>query len=146
MALQEPLARRKFGALASALIAASFAGCTSDAGSEDDPGTEDDPGDSSGGEDEQPDNTVNVGADGSLKFTPETLEVESGTTVTWKWKSNTHNIAVDSQPADANWPGEPDIHDTGHEYSYTFDVPGTYDYHCDPHKSAGMTGTVVVQE
>ncbi|KAB1188788.1 MULTISPECIES: plastocyanin/azurin family copper-binding protein [Haloferax] len=36
--------------------------------------------------------------------------------------------------------------DSGETYSYTFDVPGEYEYLCIPHEQAGMVGTVVVEE
>jgi hypothetical protein len=34
----------------------------------------------------------------------------------------------------------------GGTYEYTFDTEGTFDYFCIPHESAGMTGTVSVQQ
>ena len=35
--------------------------------------------------------------------------------------------------------------DAGGSYSYTFNVPGTYQYVCLPHELAGMIGVVVVE-
>ena len=34
----------------------------------------------------------------------------------------------------------------GERWSYTFSIPGTYEYHCLPHLIMGMHGTVVVGE
>ncbi|MFB6360604.1 MAG: plastocyanin/azurin family copper-binding protein, partial [Halobacteriales archaeon] len=30
------------------------------------------------------------------------------------------------------------------ETSHTFEVEGTYEFHCDPHKSLGMVGSIIV--
>jgi Cu/Ag efflux protein CusF len=30
------------------------------------------------------------------------------------------------------------------KFSYTFTVPGTYQFHCHPHEEAGMKGTLIV--
>jgi len=32
----------------------------------------------------------------------------------------------------------------GDKFSYTFTVPGTYQYHCHPHEALGMKGTLIV--
>ncbi len=91
---------------------------------------------------------VAVGPGGELVFDPESLEIPPGTTVRFVWESDLHNVVVDEQPADADWSGTAGApgatYDTGHEYSHTFDVEGTYEYYCAPHRASGMTGTVVV--
>ncbi|MBP1987017.1 plastocyanin/azurin family copper-binding protein [Halolamina salifodinae] len=96
-----------------------------------------------------PTETVTVGPGGSLVFEPDDLTIETGTTVNFVWDSNMHNVVPRSQPEDANWEGEGEpgtTFDAGHEYSHTFEVPGTYDYVCTPHESAGMTGSIEVVE
>lgn len=102
-----------------------------------------------GGGSEPADNTVLVGPENKLVFEPAELTVTVGEEVTWVWKSDTHNIVPSSQPDGANWGGTEGgadtLYDTGHEYSYTFETAGTYEYYCAPHRSAGMTGTVVVE-
>ena len=114
----------------SIVLTASLAGCTGNG--DDDPVDE---------------NTVMAGTDDEpFSFVPDEIEVEVGTTVTWEWGTNTHNIEVREQPDDADWPGEPDIYDEGHEYSYTFEVPGTYEYVCVPHEAQDMFGTIIVTE
>ncbi|WP_435364177.1 plastocyanin/azurin family copper-binding protein [Haloarchaeobius sp. DYHT-AS-18] len=93
--------------------------------------------------------TVQVGPDGEFVFTPGTddpLTVTAGTTVKFVWESNTHNILVTSQPEGADWPGHEPIENEGFEYEYTFEVPGTYEYVCEPHESLGMLGEIVVEE
>jgi plastocyanin len=97
--------------------------------------------------------TVVVGPDGNLVFRPgtdEALQITPGTTVEFVWESDNHNVVVESQPDDADWqgtPGAPDeTYDTGYTYTHTFDVLGSYEYVCEPHRSAGMVGTVEVVE
>ncbi|WP_435358183.1 plastocyanin/azurin family copper-binding protein [Haloarchaeobius sp. DFWS5] len=98
---------------------------------------------------EVPENTVLVGPDGEYVFTPTELTVSVGTTVTFDWRSNTHNVVVREQPDAANWRGTGDqskTFDDGHTYEYEFTVPGTYEYVCTPHEGLGMDGAVVVEE
>lgn len=122
----------RFGALA----AAALAGCAGGDGS-------------SGTPTELPDGPiVEVGPDRRLVFSPGTeapLEVTAGTTVTWVWRSNTHNVVVDRQPDGASWEGHEEIEDEGFTYEHAFSVLGEYRYVCTPHASAGMTGEVVVE-
>lgn len=96
--------------------------------------------------------TVEVGPNQNFVFEPGTedpLTVTADTTVTFVWKSDGHNIVVGSQPKDANWQGTPgatsDLYDTGYSHEHTFDVPGDYHYWCQPHKSVGMVGDIVVE-
>lgn len=93
--------------------------------------------------------TVKVGPSGDLSFDPERVVVAPGTTVQWVWESDTHNVAVRDRPDGADWQGtggDGDVYDEGYEHSHTFEVAGEYEYVCVPHESAGMTGTVVVEE
>jgi plastocyanin len=72
----------------------------------------------------------------SYRFSPKTIEVKAGSTVTWTNNDNfTHTVEVDGQ----------DDHkvDRGHSFSIRFDKPRTYDYVCTLH-SHDMHGTVIV--
>jgi plastocyanin len=92
---------------------------------------------------------VTVGPGGSLVFDPEELTITPGTTVRFVWDSNNHNVVPQSQPDGANWGGEGSsgtTFDSGHEYTYTFETLGSYEYVCTPHESAGMVGTIEVVE
>ena len=74
----------------------------------------------------------------NFTFTPQTLTVEAGTTVTWNNKDDIpHGIAADKNafPKKAL--------DTDDKFAFTFTTPGTYKYFCYVHPF--MTGTVVVQ-
>ena len=91
---------------------------------------------------------VDVGPNGQNVFSPGTndpLRIDAGTRVRWVWRSANHNIAVREQPDGADWGGEPNIHHTDHTYEYTFEVPGEYDYVCEPHEGMGMTADLVVE-
>lgn len=94
-------------------------------------------------------NSVTVGPGGELTFDPSSLTISAGTEVTWTWDSSGHNIVVASQPDEASWQGTPgsedELYDEGYTYSHSFDPTGTYEYYCQPHRSAGMTGTITVE-
>jgi len=93
--------------------------------------------------------TVEVGPSGSQhKFVPgteETMYIKPGTTVNFVWKSDGHNIVVDSQPDGANWSGAPKK-DAGFESTHTFETKGVYDYVCAPHEGLGMVGKIEVTD
>ena len=57
-------------------------------------------------------------------------------------------LAVESQPTDADWPGEDEEfgYSNGHTHSHTFEVAGDYEYFCEPHQSNGMEGSFTVSE
>ena len=96
------------------------------------------------GDDEDVDATVVVGADGDLRFDPETLEIDPGAAVEFVWEAAHHNIAVTDQPDGADWDGVPETQDAGYTHRHTFEIEGRYEYVCEPHEGADMRGTVVV--
>lgn len=82
-------------------------------------------------------NQVNIQ---NYMFMPESIKVKAGTQVTWTNKDSVnHTVQADNPSADA--PSSMDIAD-GKSYSFTFQKPGTYSYHCVPHPY--MHGTVIV--
>lgn len=92
--------------------------------------------------------TVAVGPGGNLVFEPSELTITPGTTVEFPFESDGHNIVVESQPEGADWQGTEGsattLYDTGHVHTHTFDVEGTYEYVCQPHKQAGMVASIEV--
>ncbi|MFC7136418.1 plastocyanin/azurin family copper-binding protein [Halobaculum litoreum] len=74
------------------------------------------------------------------------MYVTPGTTVTFEWVSDGHNIVVDSQPSGGGWEGHEPLEDEGFSYEFTFETTGVYEYYCTPHQSLGMVGTVEVVE
>jgi plastocyanin len=77
----------------------------------------------------------------NFNFTPSTLTVAAGTTVTWvNNDEEPHTIVNVGQPTRVFKSGGLDGGDT---YSFVFDKPGTYDYICSIHPH--MSGQIVVK-
>ena len=75
----------------------------------------------------------------NYSFTPQTITVPAGTTVTWTNADDVpHTVAADDLAFHSK------AMDTDEQYSHTFDQPGTYKYFCTVHPK--MTGTVIVQD
>lgn len=92
-------------------------------------------------------NTIQVlGPAGGNRFSPAAISVTTGTTVSWVWADAAvgHNVV----PDDGTTPGASGALANGpHLYTYTFNTPGTYLFHCQAHGGSGgvgMSGTVTV--
>jgi plastocyanin len=75
---------------------------------------------------------------GNRAFVPGELSVAVGTTVTWTNTDSTSHTSTSDAPG---W--NSGIVGAGRNFSFTFQTPGTFPYHCDVHPS--MVGTVVVR-
>jgi plastocyanin len=73
----------------------------------------------------------------NFTFSPQTITVKAGTTVTWTNEDDIPHTVV-SPPNIRSKPL-----DTDDKFSFTFTTPGTYKYFCSLHPH--MTGTIVVQ-
>jgi plastocyanin len=74
----------------------------------------------------------------NFSFSPATLTVSSGTTVTWTNRDDIpHTVVSDDKVFKSK------VLDTDEKFSYTFEKPGSYPYFCSVHPK--MTGKVVVQ-
>ena len=79
-------------------------------------------------------------------FTPADITIEVGQSVEWQNTGGNHNV----NGTQTTFPSNPASFSSGSastdlwKYRYTFDVPGLYNYQCDPHASLGMKGTVTV--
>ncbi len=72
-------------------------------------------------------------------FQPDSLTVPAGTTVTWINRDIVrHTVTSTEELFDSGRLG------SGESFSYTFNEPGTFDYHCTIHPI--MQGTVIVTE
>ena len=72
-----------------------------------------------------------------LVYSPNSLSVLVGDTVTWEGDFSVHPLSSTSVPAGAS-----SFHNTsGTAFSYVITVAGTYDYQCDVHFSLGMVGS-----
>jgi plastocyanin len=74
----------------------------------------------------------------NFAFSPQTLSVTAGTTVTWTNRdSTTHTITSDTGVFNSGNLA------TNSSFTYTFSNTGSYAYHCAIHPS--MTGTIIVR-
>lgn len=74
----------------------------------------------------------------NFSFTPPTVTVAAGTTVTWTNSDDVpHTIVSDDKVFKSK------VLDTDEKFSYTFSKPGTYPYFCSLHPK--MIAKVVVQ-
>jgi plastocyanin len=77
----------------------------------------------------------------NFAFSPSSITVKKGTKVTW---TNKDSVAHTVNETDGKTgPNSSDVN-PGSSYSFTFNSPGTYHYHCAIHPS--MLGTVVVTQ
>jgi plastocyanin len=75
----------------------------------------------------------------NFTFTPQSLKVKAGTTVTWNNKDDIpHGIASSDNAFKKS-----KALDTDDSFSYTFTTPGTFQYFCYIHPH--MVGTIVVE-
>jgi len=81
--------------------------------------------------------TKNVTTSG-FSFVPSSVTINVGDSVTWTGLT-IHNVQTDDDPFCGPVP-VPNATCTK-----TFDQAGTFNYYCAPHRSSGMTGTVIVQ-
>lgn len=74
-------------------------------------------------------------------YTPSTLSVPAGTSVTWRNAGTTTHTATSDVYSNGQWDSGPIP--PGSSYSTRFTYPGIYHYHCSIHPT--MQGTIVVQ-
>ncbi|MBI3426221.1 MAG: cupredoxin family copper-binding protein [Acidobacteria bacterium] len=79
----------------------------------------------------------------NTQFEPKTLTVAKGATVTWTNKeAKPHTVTADDNSFASK------VMKENETYSYKFEKPGTYAYHCAFHggnAGKGMAGTIVVK-
>ncbi len=77
-----------------------------------------------------------------MAFSPSTITVKKGTTVTWTNKDSAgHDVTPDEETDEFK---KSDLLDKDQTYQVTFNTPGTYEYHCSPHPF--MRAKVIVTE
>lgn len=127
--------RRAIACLALIMAAASTA-CGGD-GNGNGYGGPTDPG-SGGG---TPTPTATVSATPAIQFTPGTVELTAGGTVTFDFGPVQHNVFFDNAPPGA--PSNITAPSANESITRTFPVAGTYRYNCHIHP--GMTGVINVR-
>jgi plastocyanin len=86
-------------------------------------------------------NTVSISG---MAFSPASLTVAVGTTVTWTNNDAiAHTVTSDSSLFDSGAITASGGYGGGGTYNYTFTTAGTYNYHCTIHTM--MTGKIIVQ-
>jgi len=90
--------------------------------------------------------TVLVGAEGNggnFAFEPPAISVDSGTEVVWEWtgEGGTHNVVHEDGEFQSELKEE-----EGATFSYTLEEARAFLYFCEPHRSVGMKGAVIVEE
>ncbi|CQH58135.1 halocyanin [Halobacterium hubeiense] len=86
--------------------------------------------------------TVEVGTDangGPYGFSPAAIRVDPGTTVTFEWVNGTHNVVAEDGSYESELTNE-----SGFTFTHTYDSEGVSKYYCNPHRTMGMKGAVVV--
>jgi halocyanin-like protein len=89
--------------------------------------------------------TVDVGAQGNggaFAFGPAAIRVDPGTTVVFEWtgEGGQHNVVTEEGVS-----LESELTDeAGFTFEHTFQEEGVTTYYCEPHRSLGMKGAVVV--
>merc|ERR1712094_20021 len=84
-------------------------------------------------------------------FVPDEIKVKVGDSVTWTGnKGLPHNVVFDEENVPDGVDAEALSHadnvgDEGEKVTTKFTKAGTYGYYCEPHRGAGMNGTVIVQ-
>jgi len=89
--------------------------------------------------------TVDVGAEGNgnnYAFSPTAVRVTTGTTVRWVWTGagGNHNVVDEADAFQSKL-----VAADGHEFEHTFEESGRFLYYCQPHKTSGMKGAIVVE-
>ena len=77
-------------------------------------------------------------------FSPSTVTVPVGRTVRWVVNNGAHTVTPDNPNQPGVWTGSGTL-SPGQQFEHTFTTAGEFDYHCIPHQSLGMTGTITVQ-
>lgn len=79
-------------------------------------------------------------------FEPSNLTIQPGDTVNFvNAQEDMHDVMFINVPKGVDEMIMSPMHEKeGDKFSYTFTVPGTYQYHCHPHEALGMKGTLIV--
>jgi plastocyanin len=76
-----------------------------------------------------------------MKFIPKSLEVKPGEIVRWVNESRSpHNVIANDGSFESKM-----LSDKGDTFEYTFKKEGEFHYYCQPHRTMGMKGTLIVK-
>ncbi|KAH7278325.1 hypothetical protein KP509_38G035900 [Ceratopteris richardii] len=95
--------------------------------------------------------TIKMGADeGTLVFVPASISIPAGEKVTFlNNKGFPHNVIFEKDGVPETVPAETISHEDymneqGEQFVVTLKEKGTYRYFCEPHRTAGMYGEIIV--
>ena len=74
-------------------------------------------------------------------FSPNSLNVHVGDTITFKWNSGSHTTTSTSVPTGAASWNTP-LNSSSTSFQYIITKTGTYNFQCNFHYTMGMTGTL----
>lgn len=78
----------------------------------------------------------------NFSFSAPTITIDRGTAVRWRNTTGTfHTVTPDGHQAFS----KRQTSSAGETFETRFDAPGTYRYFCEPHRSLGMTGEIIVR-
>ena len=81
---------------------------------------------------------------GSTGFSPSTLNITEGDTVTFVNTGGNHNVNGTTITFPSNPESFGNAVSSGWTFQHVFQTAGSYNYHCDPHSGMGMTGSIIV--
>lgn len=86
--------------------------------------------------------TYNVSV-ANFSFTPASVVMNLGDTITWNWSAGAHTTTSTTIPSGATTWDQP-ITQSNTSFTYVPTKVGTYNYKCTPHSSLGMVGSFTV--
>lgn len=79
----------------------------------------------------------------NYSYNPQSISVKAGTNVTWtNMDSEGHTVTVGAHGGGHMAAIDSGMMNQNQSFTYTFNTPGTYEYHCDPHPP--MMGIITV--
>ncbi len=82
----------------------------------------------------------------NTSFSPSSVTIAVGDSVTWRWAGGSHSVTQGTTPDPSQDPSR--LFDSGVKssgtFGYRFTSAGTFPYFCRPHFASGMKGTVKV--
>lgn len=124
------LTRRRTLQATGVAIASSLAGCGGGGGGDGDDGGDD--------ESVEADVVITVGGEEN-HWDPAEAEASVGDVVAWQAESSGHFIIPESTPDETGWSGwTTSSLNSGDTRTFTFEVPGTYEYSCRYHSGEGV--------
>ena len=103
---------------------------------------------------DESDVTIDVGSEGNgggYAYGPSAVAISAGTEVLWDWTGEGGQHNVEAEPdeqigeSDYEFSSGDAVAGADNEFSFTFEEAGIALYHCVPHLSLGMKGSIVVE-